>query len=169
MFSGICKTQRDIQVEQRRERIERKKNTDSLKRIQEHLHIEPARSPIAPDEPEEEIESFEDRMRGFQETDFYGQFFGSSTYAPSSPPPAPFDTSFGGLHGSSGTFGAAGSLVASPPFYPPPPPGTGIFGAAGFQGVTDSFVGRVYRRRPRPVIQLQEDSAASEAIREDQE
>ena len=35
--------------------------------------------------------------------------------------------------------------------------------------VTDSFVGRVYRRRPRSAIRQQEDNAASEAIPEDQE
>jgi hypothetical protein len=62
-------------IGQRRERTATNKDTDSLKRIQEHLHIEPAHSPIAPDEDEEEIESFEDGMKGFQDMGFYDQFF----------------------------------------------------------------------------------------------
>ena len=41
LFIGICKTQRDIQIVQRQEVLERRKNTDSLKLITEHLGLTP--------------------------------------------------------------------------------------------------------------------------------
>ena len=105
LFTGICKTQRDIQVVQRQEVLERRKNTDSLKMITEHKGLTP-RSPIAEHEPLEEIESLEDRLADFGAAKYYQQYF---------------DPQSGVYVGSSSEF--------QPPPPPPPPPGEGVFGA----------------------------------------
>ena len=79
--------------------LERRKNTDSLKLITEHMGLTP-RSPIAEHQPLEEVESLEDRLAGYNAANYYQQYFDPQ-----------------------GVF-----MGSSSAFQQPPPPGEGVFG-----------------------------------------
>jgi hypothetical protein len=105
---GMCKSQHDIQVEQQRSRRANKQMRDTMKLMHNAQGFQPPRSPPSPESPQVEIPSFEDRMRGWANSNMlnqYGPMFfesehgqGSSSSAPLPPPPPP------------------------PPFAPPSPP-----------------------------------------------
>jgi hypothetical protein len=94
----MCKSQHDIQVEQQRSRRANKQMGDMMKLMHNAQGFQPPHSPPSPQSPHVEIPSFEDRMRGWANSDMlnqYGPMFfeseqgqGSSSSAP--PPPSPF-------------------------------------------------------------------------------
>jgi len=94
LFVGMCKSQRDIQVEQRAQRIRDKKQMDELKLIHNALHIDPPRSPISSSSSEPEIASMDDLMREMAAAPYYNQY-GSTFFSnvdepyPAAPPPPP--------------------------------------------------------------------------------
>jgi hypothetical protein len=96
MLFGMCKSQYDIEVEQQRTRIERKKGRDTMKQLHAHFGFQPPRSPISPTPPEVEIPSFDQRMRTMINSNMineYGSMFfesgeGSSSSAAPPPPPS---------------------------------------------------------------------------------
>jgi hypothetical protein len=59
----MCKSQYDIDVEQQRTRIEKKKERDTMKHPHNHFGFQLPHSPISPTPPEVEIPSFHQRMR----------------------------------------------------------------------------------------------------------
>jgi hypothetical protein len=63
MTFGMCKSQYDIEVEQQRTRIERKKERDTIKHLHNHFGFQSPRSPIFPTPLEVEIPLFDQRMR----------------------------------------------------------------------------------------------------------
>jgi hypothetical protein len=56
-FTSMCKSQRDVLVEQQRSRRERKLMKDTLKLLHNHHGVEPPRSPPSPETEEPEIPS----------------------------------------------------------------------------------------------------------------
>jgi hypothetical protein len=94
----MCRSQHDIQVEQQRSRRANKQMRDTMKLMHIVQGFQPPRSPPSPESPWVEIPSFEDRMRGWANSDMlnqYGPMFfeskqgrGSSSSVP--PPPPPF-------------------------------------------------------------------------------
>jgi hypothetical protein len=58
----MCKSQRDIELEQQRQWRASKKERDSIKRMHSVMNIQPSCSPISASPPETEIPSVEDRV-----------------------------------------------------------------------------------------------------------
>jgi hypothetical protein len=95
---GMCRSQHDMQVEQQRSRRANKQMRDTMILMHNAQGFQPPRSPPSPESPQVEIPSFEDRMRGWANSDMLNQygpkFFefeqgqGSSSSVP--PPPPPF-------------------------------------------------------------------------------
>jgi hypothetical protein len=91
----MCKSQYDIEVEQQRTRIERKKERDTLKQLHNHFGFQPPHSPISPTPPEIEIPSFDQRMRTMinsNRINEYGCMFfesGEGSSSSAAPPPLP--------------------------------------------------------------------------------
>jgi hypothetical protein len=91
----MCKSQYDIEVEQQRTRIERKKERDTMKHLHNYFRFQLPRSPISPTPPEVEIPTFDQRVRTMKNSNMineYGSLFfvsgeGSSSSAASPPPP----------------------------------------------------------------------------------
>ena len=89
----MCKSQRDIEVEQQRQWRASKKEQDLIKLMHNSMNIQPPRSPISPSPPEVEIPSVEDRVGryfSFWYFEQYGNLFyldvgASSSFVP--PPP----------------------------------------------------------------------------------
>lgn len=129
---GMCKSQRDIEVEQQRQWRASKKERDSIKAIHNAMNIETARSPRSPTPPPVEIPLVEERVRGYMASGYYEQYVhffypdvGASTSgAPSHPPP--YDPSFGvAAHmppPPPASFGATFGDVPGTSYAPPPPP-----------------------------------------------
>jgi hypothetical protein len=114
----MCKSQYDIEVEQQRTRIERKKERDMMKQLC---------SPISPTPPKVEISLFDQRMRNMINSNMineYGSMFfesGEGSSSSAAPPPPP------GSEVVPQPYGAPqGPVVYPPPFdspvAPPPPP-----------------------------------------------
>ena len=74
LFAGICKSQRDIQVEQRAQRIRDKKRDDRLKRMYTHMKISPPCSPPSPPRDEPEIPPLSEILRGHSGATYYDEF-----------------------------------------------------------------------------------------------
>jgi hypothetical protein len=123
----MCKSQYDIEVEQQRTRIERKKERDTMKHLHNHFGFQTPGSPISPTPPEVEISTFDQRIRTMINSNIineYGFMFfesgeGSSSLA--APPPPP------GSEEVPQPFGAPQGPAAYPPPFdapvaPPPPP-----------------------------------------------
>jgi hypothetical protein len=95
---GLRRSQHDILVEQQRSRRANKQMRDTMKLMHNAQGFQPPLSPPSPESPQVEIPSFEDRMRGWANSDMlnqYGLMFfeseqgqGSSSSVP--PPPPPF-------------------------------------------------------------------------------
>jgi len=58
----MCKSQRDIEVEQQRQWRAGKKERDSIKIMHNAMNLHPPHSPISPSPPEVEIPSVDARM-----------------------------------------------------------------------------------------------------------
>ncbi|RLN08620.1 hypothetical protein C2845_PM11G02970 [Panicum miliaceum] len=56
---GMCKSQRDIEVEQKRQWRASKKERDSTKMMHNSMNLQPPHSPISPTPPEVEVPSVE--------------------------------------------------------------------------------------------------------------
>jgi len=122
----MCKSQRDIEVEQQRQWRASKKERDSIKMMHNAMNLQPPLSPISPSPPEVEIPSVEARVQGHVDAGYfeqYGHIFYPDIGATSSTP-APEEVVFGPY-----TFGAVGASGSAPP--PPPDYGFGTFGAPG--------------------------------------
>jgi hypothetical protein len=127
LIFGMCKIEYDIEVEQQRTRIERKKERDTMKHLHNHFGFQPPRSPISPIPPEVEIPTFDQRVRTMINSnlikDYGSMFFESSECSSSSstPPPPP------GSEEVPQHFDAPQGPTAYPPPFgapvaPPPPP-----------------------------------------------
>jgi hypothetical protein len=122
----MCKSKYDIDVEQQRTRIERKKERDTMKHLHNHFGFQPPRSPISPTLPEVELPSFDQRVRTMINSNLineYGSMFFESGEGSSSSvvPPPPF-----GSEENPQPFGAPQGIVVYPPPFgapvsPPPP------------------------------------------------
>jgi hypothetical protein len=123
----MCKGQYDIEVEQLRTLIERKKDRDTMKQLHAHFGFQSPRSPISPTPPEVEIPSFDQRMRTMINSNLineYGSMFFESSEGSSSsatPPPPP------GSEEVPQPCGVPQEPAAYPPPFgalvaPPPPP-----------------------------------------------
>jgi hypothetical protein len=93
---GMCNSRHDIQVEQQRSRRANKQMRDTMKLMHNAQGFEPPRSPPSPESPRVEIPSFEDRMKGWANSDMliqYGPMFFESEqgqgFSSSTPPPPP--------------------------------------------------------------------------------
>jgi hypothetical protein len=123
----MCKSQYDIEVEQQRMRIERKKERDTMKHLHNHFGFQPPRSPISPTPPEVEILSFDQRVRTMINSklinEYGSMFFESGEGSSSSAAPPPLSGSeevpqpFGAPQGPAAYPPPFGALVA-----PPQPP-----------------------------------------------
>jgi hypothetical protein len=71
---GMCRSQHDIQVEQQRSRRANKQMRDTMKLMHNAQGFQPPRSPPSPESPQVEIPSFEDRMRGWANSDMLNQY-----------------------------------------------------------------------------------------------
>ena len=158
LLAGICKSQRDIEVEQQRQWRAGKKERDSLKIVHNAVGGQPPRSPISPSPPEVEIESIDDRIQGYLNSDAYNQYgsmfpsdIGASSSAP--PPVQPamgFDTMFEGEPSYQTTDPPPEQWVPPPPtedwvarasaelFRPPPSYGTDDYSLASPSEITVS-------------------------------
>jgi len=78
----MCKSQRDIEVEQQRQWRASKKERDSIKMMHNAMNLQPPRSPISPTPPEAEIPSVPDpdRIREYLGSDNFKQY--SSMFYP---------------------------------------------------------------------------------------
>jgi len=71
LFVGMCKSQRDIEVEQQRQWRASKKERDSVKMMHNAMNLQPPRSPISPTPPEPVIPSVEERMQGYANSGYF--------------------------------------------------------------------------------------------------
>jgi hypothetical protein len=91
----MCKSQYDIEVEQQRTRIEKKKERDTMKHLHNHFGFQLPRSPISPTPPEVEIPTFDQRVRTMINSNLineYGSMFfesGEGSSSSAAPPPPP--------------------------------------------------------------------------------
>ena len=86
----MCKSQRDIDVEQQRHWRASKKERDFVKMMHNAMNLQPPRSPISPSPPKAEIPSVKERVQGYADSGYFEQFYpdvGGSSYAPPPPPP----------------------------------------------------------------------------------
>jgi len=91
LFVRMCKSQRDIEVEQQRQWRASKKERDSVKMMHNAMNLQPPRSPISPSPPEAEIPSVEDRVQGYVDSGYfeqYGHIFYPDVSGPSHAPPS---------------------------------------------------------------------------------
>ena len=136
----MCKSQRDIEVEQQRQWRASKKERDSIKRMHSAMNIQPPRSPISPSPPETVIPSVEERMQGYADSGYfeqYGHIFypdvGGSSYDPPPPPPD--------------SYGPGASSAAAPFYAPPPPP---LFGSSSFGSASSSMMAPLHSTQAAP-------------------
>ena len=122
LFVGMCKSQRDIEVEQQRQWRVSKKERDSMKMMHNAMNLEPPRSPISPTPPEPVTPSVEEMVQGYADSGYFEQFghifypdVGGSSYAPPPPPPD--------------SYGPGASTAAAAFYAPPSPP---LFGSSSF-------------------------------------
>jgi len=97
LFIGMCKSQRDIEVEQQRQWWASKKERDSVKMMHNAMNLQLPRSPIFPTPPEPVIPSVEERMQGYADSRYfvqYGCIFYPADSGPSHVPPPPFGDQF---------------------------------------------------------------------------
>jgi hypothetical protein len=122
----MWKSQYDIEVEQQRTRIERKKERNTMKHLHNHFGFQPMCSPISPTPPEIEISSFSQRIRTMINSNMineYGTMFfesgegSSSSIAPPPPGSEEVPQHYGAPQGPAGYPPPFGTPVA-----PPPPP-----------------------------------------------
>ena len=66
----MCKSQRDIEVEQQRQWKANKKERDSIKMMHNAMNLQPS-SPISPSPPEVEIPSVDARMQGYMDAGYF--------------------------------------------------------------------------------------------------
>lgn len=103
LFVGMCKSQRDIEVEQQRQWRASKKERDSVKMMHNAMNLQPPRSPVSPSPPEAVIPSVEDRVQGYVDSGYfeqYGHIFYPDVSGPSqAPPPPPGEGVFGTYSG----------------------------------------------------------------------
>jgi hypothetical protein len=153
---GMCRSQHDIQVEQQRSRRANKQMRDTMKLMHNAQGFQPPRSPPSPESPQVEIPSFEDRMRGWANSDMlnqYGPMFfesehgqGSSSSAP--PPPPPFEPPPPDVAGSSHYM----EEQQAPP--PPPPPEQGQDWGARFYTEIFGYNPYYYGKNNTPISHL---------------
>jgi len=74
LFVGMCKSQRDIEVEQQRQWRASKKERDSVKMMHNAMNLQPPRSPVSPSPPEVVIPSVEDRVQGYVDSGYFEQY-----------------------------------------------------------------------------------------------
>jgi len=88
----MCKSQRDIELEQQRQWRASKKERDSIKRLHNAMNLQPPCSPISPSPPETEIPSMETRVQGYVDSGYfeqYGNIFYPDVGDPCHAPPPP--------------------------------------------------------------------------------
>ncbi|KAG2612469.1 hypothetical protein PVAP13_4KG292105 [Panicum virgatum] len=74
LFIGMCKSQKDIEVEQQRQWRASKTERDLIKLMHNSMNIQPPRSPISPSPPEVEIPSVENRLQGYMGSGYFEQY-----------------------------------------------------------------------------------------------
>ncbi|RLN09265.1 hypothetical protein C2845_PM11G18380 [Panicum miliaceum] len=121
---GMCKSQRDIEVEQKRQWRASKKERNSIKMMHNPMHLQPPRSQISPTPPEVEVPSVEARLSGYLNPGNFDQY-GSIFYQPHGPQDRGYFGSASADHFYSVIYGQQPPTYAAPP---PPPYGTGISG-----------------------------------------
>ena len=70
----MCKSQRDIEVEQQRQWRASKKERDYVKMMHNAMNLQPPRSPISPSPPEAEFPSVEDRVQRYVDSRYFEQY-----------------------------------------------------------------------------------------------
>jgi hypothetical protein len=73
-FTSMCKSQRDVLVEQQRSRRERKQMKDTLKLLHNHHEFEPPRSPPSPETEEPEIPSVDSKVAQLGSEGYFQQY-----------------------------------------------------------------------------------------------
>jgi hypothetical protein len=134
----MCKSQRDIEVEQQRQWRASKKERDSIKMMHNAMNLQPPRSPISPSPLEVEIPSVDARMQAYQDAGYfekYGHMFYPDFVSTSSPTPGE------GVFGSFTSYGAAGPSESAP-FPPPPAFGFDTLGALGTSTMAPWYTAR---------------------------
>ncbi|RLN03651.1 hypothetical protein C2845_PM13G17720 [Panicum miliaceum] len=131
---GMRKSQRDIEVDQKRQWRARKKERDSIEMMHNSTNLQPPRSPISPTPPEVELPSVEARLSGYLNSRNLDQY-GSMLY----PPHGPQDR---GYFGSASADDFSSVIYGQPPpmYAAPPRPSYGDIpssshGAASYQGM----------------------------------
>jgi hypothetical protein len=150
---GMCRSQHDIRLEQQRSRRANKQMRDTMKLMHNAQGFQPPRSPPSPESPQVEIPSFEERMRGWANSDMlnqYGPMFfepeqgqGSSSSVP--PPPPPFAPPPSDVAGSSHFM----EEEQAPP--PPPPPEQGQDWGARFSAEIFGYNPYYYGKNSAPI------------------
>jgi hypothetical protein len=85
----MCKSQRDVLVEQQRSRRERKHMKDTLKILHNHHGFEPPRSPPSPETKEPEIPSVDSMVAQLGSEGYFQQYAHHYGYQVPNPPPPP--------------------------------------------------------------------------------
>jgi hypothetical protein len=88
-FTSMCKSQRDVLVEQQRSRRERKQMKDTLKLLDNHDGFEPPRSPPSPETEEPEIPSVDSMVAQLGSEGYFQQYAHHYRYQVPNPPPPP--------------------------------------------------------------------------------
>jgi hypothetical protein len=88
-FTSMCKSQRDVLVEQQRSRKERKQMKDTLKLLHNHHGFEPPRSPPSSETEEPEIPSVDSMVAQLGSEGYFQQYAHHYGYQVPNPPPPP--------------------------------------------------------------------------------
>jgi hypothetical protein len=95
-FTCICRSQRDVLVEQQRSRRERKQMKDTLKILHNHHEFEPPRSPPSPETEEPEIPLVDSTVAQLGSEGYFQQYAHHYWYQVPNPPPPPMGPSTSG-------------------------------------------------------------------------
>jgi hypothetical protein len=95
-FTSMCKSQRDVLVEQQRSRRERKQMKDTLKLLHNHHGFEPPRSPPSPETKEPEIPSVDNMVAQLGSERYFQQHAHHYGYQVPNPPRPPMGPSTSG-------------------------------------------------------------------------
>jgi hypothetical protein len=88
-FASMCKSKRDVLVEQQRSRRERKQMKNTLKILHNHHGFEPPRSPPSPETEEPEIPLVDSMVAQVGSKGYFQQYAHDNGYQVPNPPPPP--------------------------------------------------------------------------------